>query len=223
MTGDSMQLTSVNIGRKQSITTRGSSEGTGIYKQPVEGPVIISRLGLDGDYISNKKHHGGPDQAVYIYGQGDYDWWELELGKKFSPGTFGENLTISYLESATFNIGDRLIIGAVILEVTAPRIPCDTFATRMGDPGFIDRFRQAERPGLYCRVLQEGTIRICEEVAVEACHADKVALIEIFRDYYAKDADVPTLQRYLSAPIALRARKDLERRLEKILVKGWLG
>ena len=215
-----MQLISINIGRKQFIPTRGLSVGTGIFKKPVDSPVIISRLGLEDDYISNKKHHGGPDQAVYIYGQGDYDWWELELGQKFSPGTFGENLTVSSLESAAFYIGDRVKIGAVILEVTAPRIPCDTFATRMGDPGFIDRFRNAERPGLYCRVLQEGTIRIGEEVTFESCRNDKVTLMEIFRDYYAKAADVSTLQRFLRSPIASRARKDLERRLEKMLAKG---
>jgi MOSC domain-containing protein YiiM len=194
--------------------------GTGIFKKPVDSPVTISLLGLDGDYISNKKHHGGPDQAVYIYGQGDYDWWGFELGKKFSPGTFGENLTVSSLESAAFYIGDRLIIGAVILEVTAPRIPCETFSTRMGDPGFINRFRNAERPGLYCRVLQEGTIRLGEGVTVEPCRDEKVTLIEIFRDYYAKAADVPTLRRFLLAPIASRARRDLEARLEKMLAKG---
>jgi MOSC domain-containing protein YiiM len=67
------------------------------------------------------------------------------------PGAFGENLTIGTLESALFRIGDRLHIGEVILEVTAPRIPCDTFATRMGDPTFIKRFRKAGRPELYCR------------------------------------------------------------------------
>ncbi len=63
------------------------------------------------------------------------------------PGTFGENLTISGLESATFNIGDMLHIGDVTLQVTAPRIPCSTFAARMNDPHWMKKFRQAERPG----------------------------------------------------------------------------
>ena len=60
-------------------------------------------------------------------------------------------MTIGTPESALFRIGDRLHIGEVILEVTAPRIPCDTFATRVGDPTFIERFRKAGRPGFYCR------------------------------------------------------------------------
>ena len=76
--------------------------------------------------------------------------------KDVVPGTFGENLTISELESAKFNIGDMLHIGDVTLQVTAPRIPCSTFAARMGDPHWAKKFRQAERPGLYCRVFEGG-------------------------------------------------------------------
>ena len=45
------------------------------------------------------------------------------MGKEISPGTFGENLTISELESALFNIGDHLQIEDVRLQVSAPRIP----------------------------------------------------------------------------------------------------
>ena len=74
-----------------------------------------------------------------------------EPARTLAPGAFGENLTISTLESTLFRIGDRLHMGEVILEVTATRIPCDTFATRMGAPMLIKRFRKAGRPGLYCR------------------------------------------------------------------------
>ena len=54
------------------------------------------------------KNHGGPDQAVYVYGGADYAWWSAELEQELAPGTFGENLTISDLESAPLAIGDRL-------------------------------------------------------------------------------------------------------------------
>ena len=87
--------------------------------------------------ICDKKSHGGPDQAIYVYGGADYEWWSQELGKEISPGTFGENLTISELQSAHFNVGDYLHINDVILQVTAPRIPCGTFATRMDDPQWV--------------------------------------------------------------------------------------
>ena len=82
------------------------------------------------------------------------------------PGTFGENLTIAGVETAQALIGDRLAIGDVLLEVTSPRIPCVTLAARMGDPGFVKRFRAAERPGFYCRVLQEGFVRAGDAVTL---------------------------------------------------------
>lgn len=208
-----MKLVSINIGQEQSIATGKRSERTGIFKLPVRGPVRIGFLGLEGDFIASEKHHGGPDQAVYVYGAADYDWWSGELGREVEPGTFGENLTVGDLESARFYIGDRLSVGAVTLQVTAPRIPCGTFARRMGDPQFVKRFRDAERPGLYCRVIQAGVARVEDEVSVESTKDEKVGMLEIFRDYYEKAADAATLQRFLRAPLAIRARKALEERL----------
>ena len=129
-----MQLESVNLGQEQILQNKSRVERTGIFKFPVEGLVRVTTLGLEGDAILSKKHHGGPDQAVYVYGRADYDWWSEELKKEIAPGTFGENLTISDLESARFNVGDTLRVGEVTLQVTAPRIPCETFAARMGFP-----------------------------------------------------------------------------------------
>ena len=88
-------------------------------KLPTDVPVKVTKLGLENDVIVSKKHHGGPDQAVYVYGTADYEWWSKELGKELAPGTFGDNLTISELESAQFNIGDYLHVGEVTLQVTA--------------------------------------------------------------------------------------------------------
>lgn len=215
-----MQLISVNIGERQPIETRRGIEQTGLYKTPVNGPVRITTLGLEGDFIASEKHHGGPDQAVYVYGAADYDWWAAALNRELVPGTFGENLTIGGLESARFSIGDRLRVGAVTLEVTAPRIPCATLAARMGDPQFVKRFRNAERPGLYCRVLREGFVQAGDAVTVEPARGEIVTLIEIYRDHYAKNADEITLRHFLSAPIAIRARKSLEERLAKLIQAG---
>ena len=149
-----MHLLSINIGKTQPIKTKSGM--TGIYKQPVLNPVHISSNGLMGDAICDTENHGGVDQAVYIYGEPDYAHWAKVFGREMLPGTFGENLTMSDLESADFNVGDELHVGAVTLQVTCPRIPCVTLATRMGDPGFVKLFREVERPGLYCRVLQAG-------------------------------------------------------------------
>jgi MOSC domain-containing protein YiiM len=212
-----MQLTSINIGQKQTLQSGEKVEITGIFKQPVPGQIQITTLGIREDFIGSAKHHGGPDQAVYVYGAKDYEWWSTELGREIGAGTFGENLTISDLESAKFNIGDFLHIGEITLQVTAARIPCGTFARRMEDPKFVKRFRAAERPGLYCRVIKEGVVKTGDEVRVEKYAGETISVIQMYRDYYEKDKSEETLRRNLAAPIAVRARVDLEEELSKLL------
>lgn len=214
-----MKLANVNIGQERTQQNGNKLETTGIYKLPTPEPVHISSLGIKEDFIASKKHHGGPDQAMYVYGTRDYDWWSTELGRDLYPGTFGENLDITELESAQFNIGDRLLIGSVILEVSAPRIPCGTLAARMEDPQFVKRFRHAERPGFYCRVLQEGTVEMGNDVKIERYEKETVSVIQIFRDYYDKDKSEETIRKQLNAPIAIRLRTALEEELQRRTVK----
>ena len=209
-------LQSVNIGRAQPVPNGRPGRLSGIFKQAVDRPVAIAPLGLEADAICNKKHHGGPDQAVYVYGALDYDYWVAALGRALEPGTFGENLTISGLESTRFSVGDRLHVGEVVLEVTSPRIPCATLAARMGDPRFVKRFRQAERPGLYCRVLQPGVVQAGDAVVVAAYPGPTVTILEMFREFFAPDNRLATLQRYLAAPIAIRDRVEKEARLRAL-------
>ena len=208
-----MRLLSVNIGEALGIKNARRSSKTGIYKQPTSTPVQVTLLGLEGNAVCNTKHHGGADQAVYLYGSEDYLWWANELGYMLEPGTFGENLTLSDLLSAEYRIGDRFLVGQVILEVTAPRIPCGTLAARMGNTKFAERFQQAERPGLYCRVIQEGGVQEGDTVTLEPYVGQTVTAIEMFRNFYRKDQDEVTIRRYLAAPIAIRARVAMERQL----------
>lgn len=212
-----MRLLSVNVGRERPIENGKVSGKTGIYKRPVDGPVRISTLGLVGDTISDAENHGGVDQAVYVYGVPDYARWSEELGRELPPGTFGENLTVTDLKSAEALVGDRLHVGEVVLEVTAPRIPCATLAARMGDPKFVKRFRHAERPGLYCRVIREGTVRAGNSVALERYAGETMPVIEMFRDFFEPGLDEDRIRRHLAAPVAVRDRVEKERQLEEIL------
>jgi MOSC domain-containing protein YiiM len=212
-----MQLISVNIGRSEVIKYAKEHGVTGIYKRPVEGEVGIVADGIPGDAICDVENHGGVDQAVYVYGATDYAWWSEELGRPLDPGTFGENLTISGLQTAPLLIGDRLLVGTVLLEVTAPRIPCVTLAVRMSDPAFVKRFRQAERPGVYCRVLEEGFVQMGDPVEIERYEGPEVSALEIFRDFFAPTDDEATIRRHLAAPLAIRARHDKEQQLQKVL------
>lgn len=210
-----MQLLSVNIGKARAVQAKSGQ--TGIYKRPAEHPVQVTRNGLADDTICDTENHGGVDQAVYVYGTPDYAWWSAALGRELKPGTFGENLTVTGLESARLQLGDRLQVGEVGLEVTAPRIPCVTLAVRMGDPAFVKRFRQAERPGVYCRVLQEGHVQVGDAVVLHPYKGETLAALEMFHDFFRPELDEATIRRHLAAPIAVRDRVDKEARLQKLL------
>ena len=212
-----MKLISVNSGHERSIPNAKASGKTGIYKLPIKSPVLITSNGIPGDVICDTKHHGGPDQAIYIYGAADYQWWSQALGRELEPGTFGENLTISKLESAALRVGDILQIGEVRLQVTSPRMPCVTLAARMGEATFKQQFQKAERPGLYCRVLQGGQVQVGEPVRLEPYTGVTVSILEMFRDYYIHDLDEVTLRHYLAAPISIRARAEKEKQLQKLI------
>ena len=207
-----MRIQSVNVGNVETVAYGNKSFETGICKRPAEGSVRIGTLGLEGDAIVSTRHHGGPDQAVYAYSTDDYDWWAEEAGLDCVPGLFGENLTISDLPT-DMNVGDRFLIGEVVLEATAPRIPCDTFAARMQDRGFGMAFRQAERPGVYFRVLNEGAVQAGDVVTLVESAEFEVSILDLFRQKYRLQHDAGDLQRLLEAPIAERFRAQLEAKL----------
>lgn len=212
-----MQVTSVNIGDARRLDLGRREVTTGIYKRPVAGPVHIGRLGIAGDLVADAKHHGGPDQAIYVYGGDDYDWWSRELGEDIAPGTFGDNITIAGLASAELAIGDRLKIGReVVLEVSAPRIPCAVLSARMGTGSFVRRFRDAERPGVYCRVISEGGVEAGDGVTTSRYEGDRVPVLDVFRDFYAREPEAGQLRRFLATPLGERARRDIQARFDKL-------
>jgi MOSC domain-containing protein YiiM len=215
-----MKLSSLNLGTGQLIAVGERRIRTGIHKQPTLEPVQIGRLGLAGDEVSDEINHGGPDQAVYVYGLPDYDFWSEQIGTALEPATFGENLTVSGLESASLRIGDRLRVGTgglgVLLEVAASRIPCHVLAARMDDLGFVKKFRAAQRPGAYCRVIETGEVRVGDSVILEPCIGETISLLEDFNLYYEANPSRAKLERALNAPVAIRTRAELNQKLAKL-------
>lgn len=155
---------SVNVGGVRTIPNGRRTTRTGIVKSPVEGRVALGREGFAGDRQADRRVHGGPHMAAYLYSADDYDWWERELGRPLPPGIFGENLTVTGLQDDAVHIGDRFRIGTALVEVTSPRQPCFKLGLRMEDRRFVTRFRDAGRTGFYVRVLEEGEVAAGDEV-----------------------------------------------------------
>lgn len=143
---------------------------TSIDKRPLPGRVPVGVLGVEGDSQQDVAHHGGPDQAVYAYAAEEAAWWAAELGRPVPPGWFGENLRTAGVDVDLAAAGERWQVGegpdAVLLEVTAPRTPCITFAAWTGEPHWLRRFADRGRPGVYLRVLRPGAVAADDPVTV---------------------------------------------------------
>lgn len=204
------QLLAICMGKAEHIAGYGPL--TGINKRPIAGPVAIGPQGIADDAILDRRHHGGLDQAIYAYFEGDYDFWRRE-GVATAPGLFGENLVIAGPISAGTAIGDRFAIGECLLEVTYHRTPCMTFAARMGDPRWVKRFHRANRPGAYCRVLRPGSVEAGMEVTVIPYEGERVTLSELMAFDGAKDLPLDFLRRAVTTPIREKTRFKYETRL----------
>jgi MOSC domain-containing protein YiiM len=199
-----MHVLSVNVARpRANPDPRAQSSLTGIDKQPVEGAVEIrppghtqsDASGLIGDTIGNPKLHGGPDQAVYAYAREDLDGWETQLGVALDNGMFGENLTTIGVDLTQTRIGERWRIGSgsLLLEVSAPRTPCRTFAAFLDRPRWIKTFTDAAMPGAYFRVLSPGQVRAGDGITIEHRPDHDVTIGLVFNARMKDPSLVPAL------------------------------
>jgi MOSC domain-containing protein YiiM len=188
---------SVNLADVRDVMRDGKPVPTGIWKLPAEGRVAAGREGLAGDVQADRAVHGGPDQAVYAYAREDLDWWEAELGRSLVNGTFGENLTLAGVDASGALVGERWRIGGVLLEVSAPRIPCWKLGKRMGDPLFLKRFARALRTGTYLRVVEEGELGAGDAVEIASRPDHEVTIRTMARAYLHDRSLAPSL---LAAP-----------------------
>ena len=154
-----MKLLSVNVSLPKEVPYKGKTITTGIFKEPVEGRVMLRETNLDGDGQADLKAHGGTYKAVYVYSIENYNYWKRELGRDdFTFGQFGENFTVEGMLDDEVHIGDIFRVGDALVEVTQPRVPCFKLGLRMGMVEFPKLFHNGERPGFYLRVLEEGEV-----------------------------------------------------------------
>ncbi|MFI1398862.1 MOSC domain-containing protein [Streptomyces sp. NPDC020681] len=215
-----MKLLTVNVGRPKIVEYSDAPGGaTGIDKRPAEGAVRVvdpgpkgeGGSGLVGDTICDLRHHGGTHQAVYAYAREDLDFWERELGRPISNGTFGENLTTVGLDVGGAKIGERWRIGDdLVIEVTSGRLPCRTFASWLGEQGWVKRFTRHGAPGAYLKVVEPGEIRAGDAIEIVHRPDHEVTVDLAFR---AETTERALLPKVLAAgdalhPELLRAARD---------------
>ncbi len=154
-----MKLLSVNVSLPREVPDGRKTVYTGIFKEPVEGRIVLRKTNLDGDGQADLENHGGVDRAAYVYSIENYDHWRRELGRdEFAFGQFGENFTVEGMMEDNIHIGDVFRLGNALVEVSQPRPPCFKLGIKMGMTGFPKTFLASGRVGFYLRVLEEGEV-----------------------------------------------------------------
>ena len=209
------RLLAVNVAHPRVIGERLSEPVlSGIDKKPVAGRVAVGPMGVDGDGQADPTVHGGADKAVYAYDEGDYHFWEQRLGRKLTPGTFGENLTVEGLASDIVRVGDRYRIGTTLLEVTQPRQPCFKLGMRMSDPHFVAAFAKALRVGFYLRVIEPGALAAGDTIIVEHRAETVFSIADLMKIYLHAHRDIERLAAVVAMPgLSAAWREELSERL----------
>lgn len=180
---------SVNVGASAPNGPKGVRSGIG--KQPSDAIEVRAPgpkagglgSGVVGDFVGDRRHHGGDNQAVYAVARAEIDWWETHLGRSLPDGRFGENLTIAGYDVDGALLGERWRVGSALLEVTGPRVPCQTFAWAMGEPRWVKRFAERGRTGAYLAVLEPGVIRVGDPLEIDVVPDHGITVPMSFRAY----------------------------------------
>jgi len=193
-----MRVLSVNVGLPRDVPWRGRLVRTAIGKQPVAGRVRLRRRNLDGDGQADLVGHGGEHRAVLVYQRSAYEHWARELQRDdLRPGMFGENLTVDGPDDHEVCIGDRVRLGAALLEVTQPRVLCFKTGMALGAPRLPALMVRHGRPGFYCRVLEEGEIGAGDRIEHVLRHPTRLTVREASALLYLPGHDPARLREAL--------------------------
>lgn len=213
-----MKIVSLNVGLPKLVIHNGEPVSTGIFKEPVTGPVVLRTLNLEGDRQSDLSVHGGPYKAVYGYPSEHYEYWKHELPDMELPwGMFGENFTTTGLYESELGIGDKFRVGSAVLRVTQPRMPCYKLGIRFGRSDILRRFLASGRTGFYFAVAQEGTVAAGDEIELLERNNDALKISDITRLYVEEKRNVDLLRRAVSLDGLPESWRDyFQRELEKL-------
>jgi MOSC domain-containing protein YiiM len=191
-----MKIVSVNVGLPREVNWQGKVVTTGIFKEPLDGPVMMGTLNLDGDAQADLTVHGGASKAVYAYPSEHYGYWRTELpGVDLPWGMFGENFTTEGLLEEAIYIGDKFRIGETEVMVTEPRMPCYKLGIKFGRADIIKRFLASRRTGFYFAVVREGMVGAGDAAELIRREQHEISVADITRLYAFEKDDLKSLRR----------------------------
>jgi len=163
-----MHIESLNVGRPQIIIRSGRQFSSAINRRPTDKSVSMTEEGLEGDQVSDRRVHGGPDKAICVYPREHYSEFETLLGRALEVPAFGENLTTEGLLESEVAIGDIFLIGDARLQVSQPRQPCGKLAAKHDESRMVAWVNERQFCGFYFRVLRAGAICAADTIRLES-------------------------------------------------------
>jgi len=198
----------------------GDGRPTGIFKQPVAGPMHIGLEGLACDAHADRRVHGGPEKALHHFPLENHRRLAAQFPEQaagFVAGALGENLSTEGADEAQVCIGDIYAFGTARLQLSQPRSPCWKIDARHGLEGIAQYIAQQGIAGWYYRVLAPGSAQAGDALQLIERNADPVSLRQ-FWDTLAEHRPTPAdLQRIADTPGLTPGRR--ERLLQRI---DWL-
>lgn len=205
-----MKIISTNLGNPTKIVWNGKETTTGIYKYPVDEPILLESTDVQGDTVVDRKHHGGIYKAAYLFSSDRYAYWKEKYPHlEWNWGMFGENLTVEGLDESQIRIGSTYQLGSALVQITQPREPCYKLGIRFEDQNIIKQFIDHGFPGTYVRILEPGAVKTGDVMELVKTSESPLTVKQFYDLLYAKTKNNDVLQLALknqAIPISKREK-----------------
>ncbi len=186
-----MQIISTNIGNPTPIKWNGQQTTTGIFKFPVNEPLLLEEEAVAKDTVSDRKVHGGVFKACYLFSADHYPYWkERYPALEWNWGMFGENLTVEGLDEAKIRIGNIYKVGSALVQVTQPREPCFKLGIKFGTQEILREFIDHGFPGTYVRILEVGEVNTGDTLELVEESENALTVQQFYKLLFSRTKDI---------------------------------
>ncbi len=208
-----MHYPEVYIGK---ITPYAGHSPSAIEKRAVNGELMLTSLGLEGDEQAETRHHGGPDRALCHYPREHYEYWRHqfpEQADQFIAPLFGENISTTGLTEHDAYIGDIYRWGKTLIQITQPRSPCYKLNFHCDIDDFARTMQNNGRCGWLYRVIVAGNIHTKQPLELVSRNSD-VSVAEAISIAFNAPFDEEQYRRLLAAAgLSASWSKNMQMRL----------
>jgi MOSC domain-containing protein YiiM len=194
-----MQIISTNLGKPTEVSWNDTLITTGIYKSPVNTPLLLEAESVSGDTIGDRKVHGGIYKACYLFSAEQYPYWKEKYPHlDWNWGMFGENLTVKGLDESQIRVGSIYRLGTALVQITQPREPCFKLGLKFGTQKILKQFIDHGWPGTYVRILEVGKVNSGDTMELVEESSNPLTTQQFYRLLYAKEKNQAILKLAIS-------------------------